>query len=293
MRWAPLLIGVVGATLVVAVGAAGVDVLAPARDLSGGRAPVLRVVGAAVAGLGLVVLMMYRKRLRPTRNDPDPAGRALIWAAGLMGVLGLIALRIPSGSGLGGVSGGFVEMPRGGEAMAVEAVPDADGVPGDLQMDPGFDLGVLGEAEALPVWILLALLVILGLWLWRGGRTPGEDRPERRVREPGVSADEAKAGLETALETVRDPGGDSRDQVTAAYRRLLDVLKEVGLPRRPHEGPHEHLRRALVPLGLRPEPLHRLAELYVLAEFSDRPITDEHRAQAIEWLAVSLEEVRR
>ena len=42
----------------------------------------------------------------------------------------------------------------------------------------------------------------------------------------------------------------------------------------------------------RPQPLHRLTELYVLAQFSGRPITEQHRAAAEDALKVSLADLR-
>jgi hypothetical protein len=58
------------------------------------------------------------------------------------------------------------------------------------------------------------------------------------------------------------------------------------------EAPYEHLHRVLAPLGIRPGPLHRLAGLYVMAQFSERPVTEEHRAAAALSLEVSLEGLR-
>ncbi|MEJ2677936.1 MAG: DUF4129 domain-containing protein, partial [Gemmatimonadota bacterium] len=52
--------------------------------------------------------------------------------------------------------------------------------------------------------------------------------------------------------------------------------------------PYEHLDRALGPLHVEPGPMHRLAELYVIAQFSEHPVTEAHRATAAEALEASL-----
>jgi hypothetical protein len=101
----------------------------------------------------------------------------------------------------------------------------------------------------------------------------------------------AEAGLAASLEAAAD-AGDPRASIIAAYSRLLEALTEAGAPRHPHEAPHEHLHRVLGPLGAHPEPVHRLAELFVVARFTDRAIAEEHRAAAIDALETSLAELR-
>ncbi|HEX4901502.1 MAG TPA: DUF4129 domain-containing protein, partial [Acidimicrobiales bacterium] len=111
--------------------------------------------------------------------------------------------------------------------------------------------------------------------------SPAEARRPRRV-EDGL-ADVLRAML-------ADP--DPRTAVIGAYARLLVALDEAGMPRRPHEGPHEHLWRALGPLGVRRGPVHRLAELFVRARFTPHPVTDDHRRVAIAALADAIADLR-
>jgi len=46
-------------------------------------------------------------------------------------------------------------------------------------------------------------------------------------------------------------------------------------------------------MGVQPEPLHQLTSLYVIAQFSQRPLFDRHRLAAVEALEVSLASLGR
>jgi hypothetical protein len=110
--------------------------------------------------------------------------------------------------------------------------------------------------------------------------------------DPPIAAADAEAGLEASLDELSDYGGSARERITVAYRRLLAALAAAGAPRLPHEAPYEHLHRALGPLEVSPGPMHRLAELYVLAHFSEHPITEQHRAEAAAVLEHALTSLR-
>jgi hypothetical protein len=139
------------------------------------------------------------------------------------------------------------------------------------------------------VVLLIALLAIVGTAVLALAGRPG-GRP--REPPPELDAADAEAGLEASLDEIAADGADPGRQIADAYRRLLAALAAAGAPRQPHEAPHEHLHRALGPLGVHPDPLHRLAELYVAAQFSERPMTVRHRAAAAEALEVSLAGLR-
>lgn len=111
---------------------------------------------------------------------------------------------------------------------------------------------------------------------------PPDPAPRRVAVEDGLA--------EVLRAMLGDP--DPRTAVIGAYGRLLVALAEAGVPRRTEEGPHEHLWRTLGPLGVRRAPVHRLAELFVRARFTPRPITEEHRGAAIAALADAVADLR-
>ena len=76
-------------------------------------------------------------------------------------------------------------------------------------------------------------------------------------------------------------GADPRIAIRVAYGTLLDGLALIGLPRRPEEGPDEHMERCLRAAELPARPIRELLRLFALARFSVHPITEEHRSQAI------------
>ncbi len=330
-QWTPKVLGVVAASVVVALGAAGFDLLVPATELGEDRVRTVRVLAAVAALVGLVLLLVQRRRLRSRRQrqlDPDPAGQALLFAAGTMALLALIALYVPSVDlGGGGPPGeGGLETRWGDDSAESQPLPPPDAPPppsdapaeivdspevieraeleaepppelGEAEIDPparSFDWGLLAGLSVIFSWILLAGLIGIGLWVLarRGGvwRRFGRDGDE--ALKTVVGDEEAEAGLEGSLGEFVDPGGDPRRQITAAYRHLLAALAAADAPRRPEEAPHEHLRRALGPLGVRREPLHRLAELYIAAEFGERPITAAHRSAAVRALERGLADLR-
>lgn len=117
--------------------------------------------------------------------------------------------------------------------------------------------------------------------------------------EPAPKPDPAVAPQPAAMEDgladvlrsmLADP--DPRTAVIGAYGRLLTALAEAGAPRRDEEGPHEHLWRSLGPLGVRRQPLHKLAELFVLARFTPHPVDETHRQAAIAALADAVGDLR-
>lgn len=138
----------------------------------------------------------------------------------------------------------------------------------------------------LLVYALAQVLGVATRSAWQRGGTPpapGEALP--------LDAAAAQAGLEASLDAVT-ADASPRDAISDAYARLLAALADAGAARRPHEAPHEHLDRVLTPLGVRSAPLHRLAELFVLARFSQHPVTTAHRDEASEALRAALADLR-
>lgn len=317
--WVMVLV-VVAAGALVAVGARGVGVFLTPGEMDEGLARAVRVGGIVAALLGLGWLLLERRRAAArSRREPDPAAAALLTAFKLMAVVALLALLVARG-GLddGGEPG---ENSGGGEPEMSADAPrtgEPPPLPDDADMAQGFDPdeGVADPSQRVPPmpdslpdeerslldWLtlsemgslLLLLLVVAAVVVavLVLARRRGTEAPPIPPEEPPVSAADAEAGLVASLDEMAVQGSDPRSRITAAYLRLLSALIDAGAPPRPEEAPHEHLYRTLGPLGVRPEPMHRLTGLYVAAQFSRRSITESHRDAAAVALETSLAELR-
>ena len=303
---------VLAAGVVVALASAGGRLLVPALALERGALLAVRVAGGLVAVGGAALLLTQRRRILATgARSPDPTVVGLRTAATIMVVLTALATLAPrvaarrAGDG-GGFSGSIpLPLPRwglGGGSGDNDPPPPVRG--GDSQIrstprdvsfiDPG-PLGPTGPDQALvrrvTGTILLLFLLLVAFMFVRGRmRRSVVEVPEPPL--PPVAPKRAEEGLEATLEELLPLEGDPRQQITAAYQRLLAALASADAGREPQEAPYEYLRRVLVPLGIRAEPLLRLTELYVLAWFSPRPVGEEHRAAAIAALTDSLGDLR-
>lgn len=157
------------------------------------------------------------------------------------------------------------------------------------------------DEPADPTDAVLAML--LGLFALLAFAPPlvrfGERRPVPLLDEPEPVADDDDVPVPVSMEEglaevlrsmLADP--DPRTSVIGAYARLLTAIAEAGFPRRVEEGPHEHLWRTLGPLGVRRQPVHRLAELFVRARFTPLPVTEADRQSAIGALADAVGDLR-
>lgn len=313
-RSLPLVLLVLGVGVVVAMAAGGGRIFAPPLELDEGWGRWVRIAGALAAFAGLAALRVERGRIREggARRGADPTFLGLRVAATIMGVVALLALvnppppspddpaagppsflpeRSPWGADLPGIPG-LPPSARGGEPV-IEGGESPLPPPEPIEVEAAAEQrpSLLRRLSGLLRWVLLGLLVLLGLrFLSRRLRV----RTGRTMQMPVDEGPDAEAVLETSLRELAEAGGarDPRGQITRAYHRLLAALAALGAPREPWEAPYEHLRRALAPLGVRPEPLHRLAGLYVRAQFAGRPVTDRHRAAAVEALELGLRDLR-
>jgi hypothetical protein len=304
---------VIAASALVAIGATGFGLFQPPAELDGRWLRAIRIAGAVAAVAGFAALIVLRRGIRwDPKREPDPTAGALATAGVIMGVLALLALMAPRLSppaepvsvaetsrtaspndSMGGDEvlpippseprgGGFPS--RGSGDGGRSGVPGEGSAAGLDGWPGGAGWGLFQRIAAAPLLLLLLAAVGASVWLLRGSR-PG---PTGRPLEP----EDAEAGLAASWDEVAYEGTDPRGQISAAYGRLLRALADAGASREPHEAPHEHLDRVLGPLGVRPAPMRRLTELYVLAQFSEHPITDRHRAAAAESLESALADLR-
>jgi hypothetical protein len=311
----PLAAALLAATVGVAVAVAARDLVLvrPPLELSALGLWLVRGAGAAVALLGLRALRARRTQLRAEgMRRPDPGTIALRTSATLMGLITVIALLVrpalPPRTGGGMPLPSPIEMPFGlGGSRAGERPPQTRGsdpiirsTPRDrVPPPPAPPVSSRDDSLRDAFWRMIRAI---GPLLWIAAAIIAYLASRRRLRrwwsnpppdgETPLDAEEAEEVLEASLTDVSGDHDDPRWQITSAYRRLLAALAEAGVPRRPEEAPYEHLRRALEPLGIGPEPLLRLAELYVVAHFSRRPLTDRHRREAAEALEASLADLR-
>ena len=309
----PPVLLVVAVCVVVAITTNGLRLIGPAADPSPTWLWAIRFAGAAAIGGGLAALLGQRRALRAEGGRSDPTVVAVRTAAAIMGVLTVVALLVhpvggtraragagastslarsagsgDSGEGRPAASSGSMA----GNAVMGGGAGEGGNGGGGGPMGPqggGFDRTPLQRMARSLLPVLLLLVAAMAFRALSRGPRPGE--MELRLGMPLDAAD-AEAGLAASLLEIESDSPDPRRQITAAYHRLLAALAAAGAPRRPQEAPHEHLHRALGPLGVRPGPLHRLTELYVLAQFSERPITERHRAAAAEALDASLAGLR-
>ena len=318
-RWGPALLIAVVACGLVALSARGVGLLHPPAELTEGWVMAVRALGLAAVVAGLAGLPLRRPEHSPRGSrGPDPAAAAGGAAAGLMVALTLLALfapRLPvdspgsAGTGLG-EEGTQVNPEAGGPppSSGTSSVTQGFRMEDDLPQpvlpsseaaqaggpEPGAAGGIdLGPLRRIARGILLLMLLALVAWgtlAWRIRRRVPFLAPV--PDDDSLSPEEVALGLEASLAEVTARGSAPRHQITSAYHRLLEALVEAGATREPQEAPHEHLHRVLGPLGIHPEPMHRLTALYVVAQFGEQPVTEVHRAAAAEALEVSLAALR-
>ena len=147
--------------------------------------------------------------------------------------------------------------------------------------------------------MLLALVLALGFFLSQMAliQRPLERKfvvlsPALAEPDQPVDLDKVAGALEASLDNLL-LGSDPRAAIRIAYGILLDGLSQVGLSRRPEEGPDEHMKRCLRAADLPAGPIRDLLRLFAVARFSSQPITEHHRASAITALDSAIAGVRR
>lgn len=115
-------------------------------------------------------------------------------------------------------------------------------------------------------------------------------RRTRVVRDDTGSPDQLAAALDDAIDDLRHEP-DPRKAVVAAYARMESALALFGLPRRSAEAPYEYLGRTGRELRAETS-MASLTESFEEAKFSEHPIGEDMREQAIAALTAIRNDVR-
>jgi hypothetical protein len=138
--------------------------------------------------------------------------------------------------------------------------------------NPSFEWPVL--------YVTVALLLLLGGWLWLKGRN---EQAALAALPERTAAEDVAASIGDAIDDL-EAEPDARRAVIAAYARMEKAFARNGLKRKPSETAVEYLRRILLGLGSRSEPVTQLTGLYEQAKFSQRVIDVDMKSQAIDAL---------
>jgi hypothetical protein len=256
-----VLVAVVGLLGVVAVAADGSPLSAPLDPAGGGERlrAALGVVGLAAAALAVVVLVLV---FTGERNRRPQFGRPPNFLRNLLAMVLLAALAVA-----------VIPLRRAAEPATrePEAAPPATASTGDSSDDGGVPWPVLALAGVV--------VSALGWAAWTARRRRAV--PSADVAEGDTQRQAAGRAFDASLADL-EAEPDPRRAIIAAYARLLDGLAACGLGRRQAEAPEEHLRRALLALRVRAEPMRVLVELFGEARFSEHEVTAGDKAVAID-----------
>jgi hypothetical protein len=143
------------------------------------------------------------------------------------------------------------------------------------------------------VFVLAILGVILALVLYIAN-IAREQRIHRRrtarresvdfatLDDPAALVDAIVEDAEAQDAVLRE--GDPRNAIVAAWQRFEVQGERAGVPRRGWETSSEYTLRILDLVSADSGTVNRLAGLYRMARFSEHPVTEAHRAEALEAL---------
>lgn len=249
---------------------------------SGGVSPAVRAVLVTAAASLMMVLVAWATLIGP---DAVFTGPGTIERTFTPRVETCIPVPTPDADG-------SVETPDNPDRLPYceEPVESDDGVP-----DPAAQATTPLWLKVL-VWVFvftgaavfLAVLVVL-LRLARDRVRPRR----RRVAQDEIAfatldgptrlAQEIVSGAADQDAVLRD--GDARNAIVAAWLRFEVQGGAAGVGRERWETSSEYALRILDLVSADPAATHRLAALFREARFSDHPLTEEHRAEALDALA--------
>ena len=220
----------------------------------------------------------------------------------VLGAAGLLLVLVTWAASIGPdrvISGGHVEQIRPEEPSDTSSVNDGTE---DLLEDtrnekrgepPGWLAAIAFAVEIITVGVVLFLVVRLlqklrQMWMLRPPR-----RRRRRRRPEDVEfevLDSAAQVTEVMSEDAEEQrtllaiGGEPRNAIVECWQRFEQQAVRAGIERRPWQTTAEFVLGALDLVGADRGAVAGLADLYREARFSDHPMTEEHRRQALDDL---------
>jgi Domain of unknown function (DUF4129) len=154
-----------------------------------------------------------------------------------------------------------------------------------LPDDPGDDV-YKAEFAWIPVLVVVALAAAGAAAFVIASR-----RRKQGATAEGRAAEHVAETLADTLDDLRSEP-DPRRAVIAAYARLEQALASSGLPPRPAETPEEYVVRILDRLAVDRGPVRALTDLFETAKFSQHPVDEAMREQAIAALTRIRDQLR-
>ena len=232
------------------------------------------IVGYVALGVGVFAvplsILLYRRPWRTgrakRREDALPLMPLWMRLLGLATILGFIG-------GQAIVAGSFLDELRRARGELVPPI-GPDEVPDPGALNGPTDLTALVVAAMVLVVIALLTIAVAVRWLTL-------DRPAALGQAERRQA--TRKALEVSLDALRSEP-DPRRAVIAAYAAMERSLGNAGFERVQSEAPLEYLRRVLDVSGLADDHLRTLTVLFQHAGFSDHPVQESMRTQAIDAL---------
>lgn len=225
----------------------------------------------------------------------SPARAGTTGVVAVLGAAGLLLVLVTWAASIGPdrvVSGGHVEPVHPTQPIATTTVPP----PPDPQQEARRHQREPPEWQSIVAFVLELLTV--GVVLFLAGRLLTRLRQlwlARRRRRRRLTAEEVEFEVlgeaEQVTEVIAEDAeeqrtqlafeGEPRNAIVAAWHRFEQQAVRAGIERRAWQTTAEFVLEALDLVGADRGAVARLADLYREARFSDHPMTEEHRREAL------------
>ncbi len=217
----------------------------------------------------------------------------------VIGAVGLLLVLVTWAASIGPdrvVSGGHVDRIRPDEpSVSATALGDPkDPIAEERQKERGEPPGWLGTIAFVLELLTIGVVVFLVGRLLRRLRRWWLARPRRRRRLPedvafeviGSAAQVTEVMSEDAEEQRRElaAGAEPRNAIVECWHRFEQQAVRAGVQRHAWQTTAEFVLGVLDLVGADRGAVSRLADLYREARFSDHPMTDRHRSEALDAL---------